>query len=147
MQEKWQVGHSDEVSSPDFAGLDTLSTWRPALAQDADSVGWVDDTHGPRLSFPTVLIALRVTRHYLRHLGKKDMIKHPSLDKNADTDLRNWIGSMHFRAQALTWAFVDVRAGSARRREGTQKVFINDYFELLGPLSGIPWVSGLRVYL
>lgn len=66
-------------SSPDFPGLDTLSTRWLALAHDADSVGLVDDTHGPRLSFPTVLIALRVTRHYLRHLGKKYMIRPTSL--------------------------------------------------------------------
>lgn len=74
-----QAGHSDEASSPDFLGLNTLSTWWLGLTHDADSIGWVDDTHGPRLSFPTVLIALRVTRHYLRHLGKKYMINHTSL--------------------------------------------------------------------
>lgn len=79
-----QVGHSNEVSSPDFPGLATFSTWWLGLSCDADSTRWVDDTHGPRLSFPTVLIASRVTRHYLRHLAKKYMINHSSLAKNTD---------------------------------------------------------------
>lgn len=70
-----QVGYS----LPDFPGLDTFSTWWLGLAFGADSVGWVDDTHGPRLSFPTVLITLRVTRHYLRHLAKKYMINQKRL--------------------------------------------------------------------